>query len=338
MEFTWFDHDQASDAEFAEAAEFMAGMDAVDRPWFPQRSAAQVADFLRDRLSGNYHVSLWSARDGAGTGRLTAVAWLNVPKEAENAQSAVVSIRVDPALRRRGIATEFLRTLIPQLRAAKCDRLIGMVDSRGSGELWGATVGLAPTLRYVQQVLRFADKDPSLWDRRLAPGYRLETWGDHAPDDLLASYAVARQAMEDSVSGDLSWKHPQWTPERVRADEARLSEVGNHCRVVVAVDEADGEIAGITQVMFPATNPLCAQQVDTAVRREHRGRGLGLAIKAAQLRALAERPGMVEVATQTADLHHMAVINRALGFRDVVESVYVEADFGAIEAVLASGS
>ena len=61
-------------------------------------------------------------------------------------------------------------------------------------------------------------------------------------------------------------------------------------------------------------------------------------MKAAQLRALvAERPEAGQVMTQTADLTHMAAINRALGFRDQSQSVYIEADIDAIEEALESG-
>ena len=54
----------------------------------------------------------------------------------------------------------------------------------------------------------------------------------------------------------------------------------------------------------------------------------------------ADRPGWPlrsgpELA-QTADLVYMAAINRALGYRELSQSVYIEADIDAIEAVLAS--
>ena len=47
---------------------------------------------------------------------------------------------------------------------------------------------------------------------------------------------------------------------------------------------------------------------------------------------------LVRVRTQTADLVHMAAINRALGFEDQPEGVYIEADVADIEAALASAS
>lgn len=339
MEFTRFDHDQASDSEFEEVARFLASMDAVDRPGWSSRSATALADFLKKRQSFGYDVSLWLGSEaGDGAERLTASCWLNLALSPENRQTIVVEIRVRPDLRRRGIASDFLRTLTPMIRVAERDHVIGTTRSNGPGELWGASVGMKPTLRYVQQVLRLGDADRSLWDCPVPGGYRLEDWTDRAPDRLLASYAVALQAMDDAVSGDLQWSDPQWTPERVRQSEERLAATGNDARVVVAVDEADGEVAGLTQIAVSATRPDVVEQRDTSVRREHRGRGLGLAMKAAQLRAIADRPGLARVKTQTSDLVHMAAINCALGFRDESENVYIEADLADIEAALATAS
>jgi hypothetical protein len=193
---------------------------------------------------------------------------------------------------------------------------------------------MRPTLRYVQQVLRFADVEPALWELPVPQGYHLEHWSGRTPDELLASYAVARQAMDDAVSGDLKWDEPRWTPELVREHEAEQQANGFATRVVVAVDDVSGEVAGVTDVQIPGSRPDLVEQHYTAVRREHRGRALGLAMKAAQLRALAERPERGQVLTQTADLVHMASINRALGFEDLTESAYIAADLDAVEAVL----
>lgn len=340
MEFTRFDHDQASDAEFDEVARFLASMDAVDRPGWSSRTGTVLADFLKKRQSFGYDGSLWLGSEaGGGAERLTASCWLNLALSPENRKTVLVEIRVRPDLRRRGIASDFLRALTPMIRVAERDHVIGTTTSHGPGELWGMSVGMKPTLRYVRQVLRLGDADQSLWDRPVPDGYRFEDWTDRTPDRLVASYAVALQAMDDAVSGDLQWNQPQWTPERVRETEARLAATGNAARVVVAVDQASGEVAGLTQIAVSVTRPELAEQLDTSVRREHRGRGLGLAMKAAQLRAIAaDRPGLERVKTQITDLVHMAAINRALGFQDESENVYIEADLAEIEAALATDS
>ena len=338
MEFTRFDHHQASETEYAEVAAFLAVMDTADRPAWPLRSGPELAYLLRGGSTAGYEQLLWLGHETGDEAAMTAGATIGLPAR-ESSETAVMEIRVRRDLRRGGIATDFHRTLIPEVRAAGRTRVLGTADFQGSGEAWGATVGLSPTLRYVQQYLDLADTDSGRWDLPDPEGYRLRSWTGAAPDDLLVSYAVARQAIDDSVSGTMRWDEPRWTPERVRAEEARRASAGREFRSVVAVHTATGEVAGVTDVSIGEARPTVVQQGYTAVRREHRGHGLGLATKAALLRDLVvDRPAARKVMTQTADLEHMAGINRALGFQVLAESVYLGADVADIEKALASGS
>ncbi|MEY9933382.1 mycothiol synthase [Catenulispora sp. GP43] len=337
MEFRRFDQYQASESEFDELAAFLAVLDTADRPGWPLRSGPEMAYLMRGGSTGRYESHLWIGHD-SDDGARTAVGWLFLPSP-ENRGTALIEIRVRPDLRRRGIATDLLRILIPAARAEGRTHVIGSADFQGSGEAWGATVGLVPTLRYVQQYLMLAETDQTLWDRPAPDGYRLQSWTGAAPEDLVASYAVARQAIDDSVSGDMSWDEPRWTPARVREEEARNAAINREFRSVVAIHEATGEVAGVTDVTIAAARPMVVQQGYTAVRREHRGQGLGLAMKAEQLRALVEQhPAARQVMTQTADLDHMASINRALGFQVLSDSVYIEAEIADIEKALGSDS
>lgn len=334
MEFRRFDQYQASEEEYEQIAAFIAILDTADRPAWPLRSGPELAYLLRGGSTAGYNENLWFGYDGDRT----AYGFLSLPMK-ENTGTALVEIRVHPDLRRRGIATDFLRALIPAMHAADRTHVLGATDSHGGGEVWAASVGMSPTLRYVQQYLNLADADRALWDLPEPDGYRLRSWTGAAPDDLIASYAVARQAIDDAVQGHMRWDEPHWTPERVREMEARYSSVDREFRSVVAVHEATGEVAGVTDVTIAAARPTVVQQGYTAVRREHRGRGLGLAMKAALLRLLvAEHPTAQKAMTQTADLDHMAGINRALGFQVLADSVYVEAEIADIEKALGSGS
>lgn len=337
MDITRFDHHQASESEFEDVAAFLAELDTADRPGWPLRSGSELAHLMRGGSTAGYETYLWFAYDPDDGSRMAA-SWLSLPGP-ENKGTAIVEIGVRPDLRRRGIGTEFLRTLISEARAAGRTHVIGSADFQGSGEAWGATVGMRPTLRYVQQHLMLAEIDQALWDVPAPDGYRLQSWTGAAPDELVASYAVALQAMDDAVSGDLQWDEPRWTPARVREEEARMATAGRELRTVVAIEEATGEVACVTEVSIAAARPTVVKQGYTAVRREHRGRGLGLAMKAFQLRSLlVEHPLARQVMTQTADLVHMAAINRALGFQVLADSVYIEADIDVVEAALAAGA
>lgn len=84
----------------------------------------------------------------------------------------------------------------------------------------------------------------------------------------------------------------------------------------MAVEEAGGRVAAITELGMRDAQPTRASQMDTAVVAEFRGHGLGLAVKGAMLRWLtAERPAVEEIFTQTAhDNTHMIRINHAIGY------------------------
>jgi GNAT superfamily N-acetyltransferase len=131
----------------------------------------------------------------------------------------------------------------------------------------------------------------------------------------------------------MTWADPAWTAERVRVDEAaRAASNGEH-RTVVAIHEASGEVAGLTELVVYARQPEHGRQHDTAVLSRHRGHGLGRAMKSAVLRRLVvERPETVRVTTQTAaDNSYMATVNHQIGYRTLWTHFYVEADVDVLE-------
>ncbi|WP_262402405.1 hypothetical protein [Actinomadura sp. CNU-125] len=86
-------------------------------------------------------------------------------------------------------------------------------------------------------------------------------------------------------------------------------------------------IAGFTEMVVPAGAAGRAAQYDTAVVPEHRGRRIGIWVKAGMLRWLAaERPEVREIETDNAgDNAHMIAVNEELGFRVERESMEYQA-------------
>ncbi len=104
--------------------------------------------------------------------------------------------------------------------------------------------------------------------------------------------------------------------QRVRAYEAASRDRGCELRTVVAVHEASGTVAGLTEIeVRPGRNDF-ALQLDTAVLPEYRGHGLGRFIKAQMMRwLLADRPQMEMVGTTTDAANiHMIRVNHQLGY------------------------
>jgi GNAT superfamily N-acetyltransferase len=97
---------------------------------------------------------------------------------------------------------------------------------------------------------------------------------------------------------------------------------------VLAVHESTGAVAGLTEVVVPRQRPGRADQYDTIVVPEHRGYGIGRAIKARMLFELrAAEPKLVEVQTWHAlEKEPMLKVNAELGFLPDREWREYEAD------------
>ena len=332
MRFLPFDPGTASGTDYEAVTEMRARMQVLDRPGTPPIPLAATIELL----SGQDGVSMgprtfWTARDAEG---LTGFASVSLP-DRENTDMVLVFVEVDVARRRRGIGTAFLRALLPSLQASGRARVLALNVVGGSaGESFAEAMGLACTIRGVSQTLETASVDPALWDVPTPEGYRLHAWENAAPEELIASYAEARKAIADAPTQDLAWEETDWTPQRIRDEEAAVVAAGQHVPVVVAVHEDSGEVAGITELLIRPGEPDHARQMDTAVREEHRGHGLGRAIKAEMMRRLlAARPEVARVSTQTAsDNTYMIGVNHSLGYTDVRTLAYYEI---ATEALVA---
>jgi L-amino acid N-acyltransferase YncA len=152
--------------------------------------------------------------------------------------------------------------------------------------------------------------------RAAAEGYRLELWTDRTPERLVDAYAAARARMVlDVPAGGVTLDEERWDAARVREHESEELDGGTGVLVAVAVTD-DGEVAGYTELELPPDRAF-AYQYDTLVVGAHRGHGLGMLVKLANLVRLAEAaPERTVVYTWNADENeHMLAINVALGFR-----------------------
>jgi len=151
-----------------------------------------------------------------------------------------------------------------------------------------------------------------------ADGYDVVTWGDRTPDDLVDAYAAMLSQMgTDHPTGGVDHTPVVIDVDRIREGEKRTAEA--YTDVVAAARRAsDGVFGGYTLVHLPHDRDYVVQD-DTLVMPEHRGHGLGMALKAAVLRILAsEHPERRLIHTWNAvDNAPMQRINRSLGFRPV---------------------
>ena len=305
--------------------------DAVaDRPYntFVAWRAAQTyipMDFP-DRL--RYFTAAW---DGdtmvgamAGGGPLT-----------DNVHRAHFEVAVLPEHRRRGIAT-LLADDFERWAAANGRRTV-------SGEVFAPVDGRSPALEFAEGrgysvVLEDGMKVADIAETRdgwaalaveCAPhhqDYELRTVPGLIPDDLVEGYcAVQNMFMSESPTGDSDVEDEVWDAERVRDNQERAAKAGRRDYTTFALSK-DGEVAAMTELFVNESMPHRGFQSGTLVVPEHRGHRLGLAVKVANQRALAERfPELSFIITGNADVNtHMNAINDRLGFRVVERCLEVE--------------
>ena len=305
---------EASDAELRRWYELYTGEQSRIFPGFPLQPYADFAKVWRSPRYmdlGPRHA--WGAYAGD---ELLGFGTVLYP-DRQMLDWAIVRVLVHAAHRQHGIGTALLHEVVADARAQGRVILANDQVRLGSdGERWAHAVGFANVLRSRWQMLHVAEVDSALWDVPVPAGFRLLKWADAAPDDLVAGFAAARNAIGDAPTGESSYEHPQWTVERVRQGEADAREAGDDARYVVAVHEQTGAVAALTgMVLRPGRLDLCWQQ-DTAVVESFRGHGLGRAVKAAMMRwLLVEFPELERVVTNNAAENvHMIRVNEQIGY------------------------
>ena len=268
-------------------------------PGEPLRSRGDVMRVLRSRPSGarrwywvagaDGYASLL-VRDGSSTGFLTELV-------------------VAPAARRQGIGRALVSAAADQARAAGCKHLVG--GHLDASDFIRAVGGRESTDRVRRSVLRLPLTTAPV---PAVDGYRVVSWTGTAPEELLASYAVARNAINDAPHDD-AIDDERYTPDRIREMESVVAARDTELRVTVAVS-GHGQVAGFTDLRVAREPGASAFTDDTAVLAEHRRHGLAMWIKDACLRRLAaERPDVGAVVTDNDITNRpMLAVNDKLGF------------------------
>ncbi|MBY8876486.1 GNAT family N-acetyltransferase [Actinacidiphila acidipaludis] len=289
---------------------------AHDLPGEPVPAQDAVQARLTTPAPGSRLV-LWLVR-GSGSDPV-ATAALRLFSHPDRSEHAEVEMTVHPAHRRMGAGSRLLSTVTEAARAAGCRSMTTEVAAGTSGERFLVNRSFTPVVRLTW--LRLALDEVPEPIRKLPDvphaGYRLTAWDGAVPDALAAGYARARQATAGGPAGAARSGDAAWDETRLRERARVVERRGERLLTVAAVCEADGAVAGFTELVLPAGLPGRARQHDTAVLPEHRGNGLGLWLKAAMLRRVgADHPRITEIETGTADDNrHMLAVNTALGFR-----------------------
>lgn len=308
--------DDPTDAQIREWHEVLSAGRRHDQPGEPAPTLAETSSRL---LDGSPH-RLWAA---VGADAIAGVAYLRLPHEPGRAGE--IDIQVRPESRRQGIGARLLAVAAETLRDGGCHTVIAQVLAGTPAVPFLESRGFECVLTLKELLLVVAEVEPARLRSLIAagpPGYALVYWKGTAPSELAVAFAEAKVTTAEPPEGE----QMQWGVDRVHEMAEMVAKRGDDLYTVAAVK--DGTVVGFTEMVVPGAAPARAIQHDTAVVPEHRGRRLGIWVKAAMLEWLrAERPEVVEVETDNADDNrHMLAVNEELGFRSVREYREYSAD------------
>jgi len=218
---------------------------------------------------------------------------------------AFCAARVLAPYRRRGVGTALFRALADHGRALGREGVNAFVDADDDGAIaFAHAFGLEETDFQLEQ-LRGVSPD----EEAPSPpaGVELVSLLGRREELLRAAWdAVAVEGYDDMpLPGPVSYRFETWLREEATRPDGSF----------VAVES--GEIVGYAGLIEHANGPASAEHGLTAVRRDQRRRGIGRALKQAQLH-WAARAGVLELVTWTQRGNEaMQALNRSLGYRDV---------------------
>lgn len=303
---------------------------------------------VRATLLGREDAPIWSLADFLGAmrspdsaerftmlaaheaGELVGVGFLWVPL-LDNLEKAYLEVQVDPAHARNGAGAALLRAVEDAARAESRSVLVadakvpaGAASDHGYrrfAEREGYELVNVEVVRHAR--LPVPENTLADWSRTAAlkhgTDYSLRTLRNELPAELAASLGeLMGQLVVDAPTGDLDFEAEVVTPVQLAERLASVRAMGRDLYETVALTP-DGTVAAQTTLAVPTDGATTAWQWGTFVHRGHRGRSLGLAVKAANLRAVqADHPAIVRVTTQNAETNEqMIAINELMGFRAV---------------------
>jgi GNAT superfamily N-acetyltransferase len=241
----------------------------------------------------------------------------------DNLELAQVLLWVDPAHRRRGFGSRALAHLEDHARS-RGRRILRVQLRMGRGlegnRLFAEHHGYALEMTEIERRCRLP-VDPGLLDRLATEAatrhgaYEIRSFVGRVPHELRASYVEMTNLLAiEAPHGALELEVARTTVADLDRLEAERESSGRTSAIAVAVH--DDAVVAYANASVPGEGFRHVDQYGTLVHPDHRGHRLGMAVKCAQLRLLADHfPDREYVQTSNAEVNaHMVAINVALGF------------------------
>ncbi len=270
-------------------------------------------------------IFLLSIIDSAKSKQIGLVNYLVIKKTSASYEGNKHLVQFDMSIlapyRRKGIGTMALKLIYDFAIDHNKTTLISGSDEV-DGKKFLEIIGAQTALTGVENRLNLEEVDwemISKWEKegperspktKLQPFYTL-------PEDIIEQYSkIYTETTNQQPLGDLDVNDIIFTPESLRKMEKRHKELGRKHLTYITV-EPDGEISGLTEMIYRPERKYIIEQLLTGVKEKYRGRGLGKWLKAVMLlRVKDEFPDVNIVVTGNATTNApMLSINDRLGFK-----------------------
>jgi mycothiol synthase len=306
-----------------------------DPPVPPEEIIAQVK-----HLPPVIHLHIWNVQtDSSAQPKMEASAQLQMFDMDTNRHVAELGIEIEPHLRRQGYGAALLHRAATTARDAGRTLLLASSNDRVQAgapflERFGFTPGLA---NHVNQ-LTLSDLDLGLmraWVAQAAEraqDYELFTLHGAYPEDRLEDIVAMLDVMNTAPRGDLNVEDSHMTPELVRQMETMMLARGGTRAATFAQHRDSKQLVGYSELTWVTTRPKIVSQQGTGVHPDHRGFGLGRALKAMNALAMLERNEKAQfIRTGNADENApMLKINHAMGFKPYIAATQWQADVSKV--------
>jgi len=324
---------QIDPADEDAVAEWHGVLHAVERDVWPDRSGFSLRDiraFVRHR--GNYRRFDLLAAAGEPGGPVLGVGMMEVPLR-DNLHSVEVTVAVHPEHRRQGAGRAIVERMAALAAADGRGALNAIVDvplaiaDTHPGAAFARHVGFVATLpgnlRYLTVPMPAARVDELrgvVSRARGAAAYRCVTFTTPWPEEFLEDHCdLLRRMSTDEPAGDGDKEEEVWDENRIREYDEVLADRGVWKLAAVARHVGSGHLVAFTELLGSPEAPTEAWQLATLVHPAHRGHRLGLAVKLANLDALADvAPSVRRIVTGNARVNApMIAVNDLMGFEVV---------------------
>ena len=310
-------------------AAWHAVLQAAEQEVWPDRSSYTLRDvwaFAGHRGTYRRFDQLAAAEPG---GPVVGVGVMEAPLR-DNVHSAEVTVAVDPQHRRRGVGSAIVERMA-ELAAAEGRRVLNSIvdvplarsDAHPS-ELFARHAGFVATLpgnsRYLALPLgaaRVAALRGEVSAARDAADYRVFTFTTPWPREYLEDHCVLLRRMStDEPAGDRDKEEEVWDQRRIDEYDELLVARGVWKLAAVAQHVASGRLVAFSELLLSPHAPTECWQLATLVHPDHRGHRLGLAVKLANVEALAAAAPAVRriVTSNAAENAAMIAVNDTMGF------------------------